>query len=112
MDLSENTSKQRESCDELFLYPVIKGYTIYTKEKCIFCEKVKKLLETEDFTLISCDDYLVEDRNAFLKFIEKEAKVSYKTFPMVFLNGTFVGGFTETKKQYEQSKKFNLDCEF
>ena len=92
--------------------PEKKGYTVYTKEKCIYCEKVKQLLEEEKCVIIPCDDYITENREAFLNFIEIHAGKSYKTFPMVFLDGNFVGGFTETKKQYEIHNLFKQDYAF
>lgn len=85
----------------MFIPPEKKGYTIYTKEKCVFCNKVKTLLEKEGYRTIPCDEYLSENREAFLSFIETRAGRPYRTFPMVFLNGIFVGGFTETKKHMD-----------
>jgi len=75
-------------------------FTIYSKSGCTFCTKVKKLLLEKNyaFDLIDCDDYLIEDKEKFLEFIKEHAGKEYKTFPMVFRCGTFVGGFTETKK--------------
>jgi len=75
-------------------------FTIYSKSGCTFCTKVKKLLLEKGyaFDLIDCDEYLIEDKQGFLGFIKEHAKKEYKTFPMVFRCGVFVGGFTETKK--------------
>lgn len=95
-----------------FISPEKKGYTIYTKKNCVFCEKVKILLEKEGYRTIPCDDYLVENREAFLTFIENQAGRPYKTFPMVFLDGNFIGGFTETKKQYEAFPLFKQEYDF
>lgn len=95
-----------------FISPVKKGYTIYTKEKCIYCEKVKELLEKEEMKIIPCDNYLLENKEKFLDFIEKKAGISYKTFPMVFLDEIFIGGFTETKKMFDNNNIFKQDYEF
>jgi glutaredoxin len=75
-------------------------FTIYSKSGCTFCTKVKKLLLEKNyaFDLIDCDDYLLEDKEGFLNFIKERAGKEYKTFPMVFRSGSFLGGFTETKK--------------
>jgi glutaredoxin len=75
-------------------------YTIYSKSGCTFCTKVKKLLQEKNyaFDMIDCDEYLLEDKAGFLEFIKEVAGKEYRTFPMVFRAGTFVGGFTETKK--------------
>lgn len=83
-----------------FIFPKKKGYTIYTKKNCSYCEKVKILLNNEDILIIPCDEYLEKDKEEFLLYIEEIAGIPYKTFPMVFLDGKFIGGFTETKKHY------------
>ena len=87
-----------------YILPNSQGYTIYSKSGCPFCTKVKRLLEKEAPSplLVDCDDYLVENKDAFLVFIKEMAGKEYKTFPMIFHNGDFIGGFTETKEYCEQ----------
>lgn len=78
--------------------PLRVGFTIYTKSGCNMCTKVKNLL-TEKFLffeIVDCDDYLIEDRDAFLSFIEGKIGKPYKQFPMVFSDGNFIGGYQET----------------
>jgi glutaredoxin len=82
--------------------PEEEGYTIYTKSQCGFCKKAKDLLKAEPFTLIDCDEYLIEDKDAFLVFIENLIGKSYRTFPMIFHNGKFLGGYSETKTYYDK----------
>jgi glutaredoxin len=84
-----------------FTAPVSNGYTVYGKSDCSYCEKVKVLLSEFDevFTYLNCDDYLISDKTAFLQFIEKLAGKEYKTFPMVFYSGEFIGGYTDTFKK-------------
>lgn len=74
------------------------GFTIYSKSGCPNCISVKKLIKENKFfiTEINCDEYILEDKEEFLKFIEKVAETSYKTFPMVFYDGKFIGGLTHT----------------
>jgi glutaredoxin len=83
-----------------FTAPVSSGFTIYGKSSCAYCDKVKGLLEeyNEQFIYVNCDEYLLENRSAFLEFIEKLAGKEYKTFPMVFNSAQFVGGYTDTMK--------------
>jgi glutaredoxin len=85
-------------------------YTIYSKSGCTFCTKVKKLLQEKGyaFDMIDCDEYLLEDKAGFLKFIEEKAGKEYKTFPMVFRAGTFVGGFNETKQLLDKEAAFEF----
>lgn len=81
--------------------PLRKGFVIYSKSKCSFCVKVKQLLNDNNITFedISCDEYLLNDVNKelFLSFIKDQAKREYRTFPMVFYDGQFVGGYTDTE---------------
>lgn len=74
------------------------GFTIYTKSGCQNCSLAKKFIKEKYFFLteINCDEYILEDKEEFLKFIEKIAETSYKTFPMIFYQGKFVGGLTHT----------------
>jgi len=85
------------------------NYTIYTKPKCSFCDKAKDLLKDMSPAPIWIDStpYLATEssKNLFLQFIQDSAKLPapYKTFPMIFCNGRFVGGFTEAKIFHEQN---------
>jgi len=78
-------------------------FTIYTKSGCGFCTKAKNLLLEKNFAfdLIDCDDYLIENREGFLAFIKELVGKEYRTFPMIFRSGYFIGGFTETKNLFE-----------
>jgi glutaredoxin 3 len=78
--------------------PIQKDFTIYSKSGCPNCTSVKKIIKEKNFlfTEINCDDYILEDKDEFLKFIESKAEKSYRTFPMVFYDGKFVGGLTHT----------------
>jgi glutaredoxin len=80
--------------------PLTSGFTVYSKTDCSYCDKVKKLLEevSANVKLVNCDEFLEADKPAFLKAIEVLAKKEHKTFPMVFMNSQFLGGFTETLK--------------
>jgi glutaredoxin len=79
-----------------------KGYTIFTKENCKYCTLVKELLKGEEKEVIECDAFLKEDRAGFLKWVEERIHFEYKTFPMVFYNGVFIGGYNETKIHYHK----------
>jgi glutaredoxin len=79
-----------------FQGPAATGYTVYTKDNCKYCDMVKELLEEEEPVLINTESYLETRKEEFLAFIATLAQRTYRTFPMVFYNGTFVGGFTDT----------------
>jgi glutaredoxin len=82
-----------------FENPSENNFTIYSKSGCPNCNKVKTLLKENNllFNIIDCDEYLLEDKENFLSFIEKKAEIQCKLFPIVFFNGVFIGGYNETK---------------
>ena len=85
-------------------------YTIYTKPGCPNCVKAKKLLEKEQILMIECDEYLIEDKESFLKFIQEKAKQSQeiKTFPIIFYKNQWIGGYTELIQFYDTEKAFDF----
>jgi glutaredoxin len=76
------------------MLPAPSGFTIFSKSDCTFCTKAKALLP--DATIVECDDAL-RDRDAFLTHMETLIGRPYRMFPMVFLDGHFLGGYEETK---------------
>jgi glutaredoxin len=97
-----------------FEEPFENKFTIYSKSGCINCRKVKDLLKSCGFgyEIIDCDDYLLEDKENFLSFIKSYSVVEWKSFPIVFFNGKFIGGLNETKDYMDTIKtleKTNLD---
>ena len=78
--------------------PIEKGFTIYSKSGCPTCLKSKAYLKQKNliFTVINCDEYIIEDRDFFLSFIKEQAGHEVKMFPIIFYDGQFVGGFNET----------------
>ena len=80
--------------------PSDKSFTIYSKTNCKDCVLVKGLLDEckIPFIEINCDEYLSQDKQYFLNFIKEKAGREYKTFPMVFCDSKFVGGFLETER--------------
>jgi glutaredoxin len=83
-----------------FTPPITNGYTVYSKTGCSYCKKAKNLFDELQlyYTVVSCDKYLLDSRDEFLDFIKTRAGKEYKTFPMVFHNGSFIGGYTDTLK--------------
>jgi glutaredoxin len=80
--------------------PTQKGFTIYSKSGCPNCVLVKKIIKEKNFFIdseINCDEYILDDKENFLQFIETTVGDSHRTFPMVFYEGKFIGGFNETK---------------
>ena len=91
--------------------PSDKCFTVYSKTNCKYCVLVKSLLDENKipYNEINCDNYLGEDKSYFLNFIKEKAGRDYKTFPMVFCDGKFVGGFVETDRlimDFDESVEF------
>jgi len=86
--------------------------TVYSKSGCPNCTNVKKLLKEKQvhFTIIDCDDFILEDKITFLKFIHllSGKEHEHKTFPMVFDGPNFIGGFSETCKYLDKLLDFDL----
>ena len=89
------------------------GFTIYSKSNCSYCIKVKKILVDKQISFldINCDEYLVKNKEEFLLFIKEQANKDYKTFPIVFKDGKFIGGFTETQHHFDKFLCFD-SCNF
>jgi len=76
--------------------PTATGYTVYTKENCKYCRRVKEILPPET-KYVQCDMYVLEDREAFLQTMDTMTKINHRTFPFVFYEGIFLGGCDNTE---------------
>ena len=83
------------------------NFILYSKSDCRFCELAKQLLldEGHNYEIIMCDNYLKDDREGFLERMETKIGRPYKTFPMIFCEERFIGGYTDLVKEIEK-----LDC--
>jgi len=82
--------------------PSSDGFTVFTKQDCSYCDKVKLLLPGA--LIVSCDSFL-KDRDAFLSVMDQRTG-AYRTFPMVFRNGVFLGGYEDTKRYLDHQRLF------
>jgi len=82
-----------------YLKPMDGLYTVYTRSGCSYCKMVMELLKNEDPPAdeICCDEYIAHSKPLFLQFIKQISGQDHKTFPVVFLDGEFIGGYTETR---------------
>lgn len=78
-----------------FQTPCAEGYTIYSKSGCSYCDKAKMLLKGEEVYTIQCDNYLTNSRDSFLGFLSALANKEQKTFPIIFKDKNFIGGYSE-----------------
>ena len=82
------------------------GYTIYTKSECGWCRRVKEMLP--EATVFNCDSFLESNKENFLHEMSKKIGKEHRTFPMVFYEGGFIGGYEDTKK----FRDFDINLEF
>jgi len=74
-------------------------YTVYTRSECSYCKKVMELLKNEEPSTyeICCDEYIAHSKPRFFQFIKDLIQQEHNIFPIVFLDGEYVGGYAETK---------------
>lgn len=106
------------------IIPNNNAWTIYTKSNCKYCKLVKELLEKHQIILtINCDDWIKENENKYVFLAQMQNIIKqttnpsketvHNTFPMVFNNGTFIGGYMETLKFLEsQTPELNFGDDF
>jgi len=84
--------------------PEVIGFTIYTKSGCPNCNKVKQLLRENNllYKIVDCDEYLIEDRQGFLSFINSRIQRDTTNnsdkpifFPIVFSDNKYIGSYKE-----------------
>jgi glutaredoxin len=87
-----------------FELPEKNGYTIYSKSGCPNCLNVKAFLKDKKliFNVVDCDEYLIEAKAEFLEFIQKISQKECKTFPIIFCDEKFIGGYNETKEHVDK----------
>ena len=92
---------------DMFPEPSIEAntFTIYSINSCPYCINAIELLSNDRYIIIKCDDYKKNNRNEFLDFMDKITLVKHRTFPMIFHETKFIGGFTDLKIYH---KKLNL----
>jgi len=97
--------------DMEFYKPVNKNtYVIYSKSGCPYCTKSKNLLKNDNYEYINCDEYLLENKQEFLEFIKTLTNnIEVKTFPIIFYENKYIGGYNELLHHYNKEKSFEND---
>ena len=85
------------------------GWKIFTKQNCNYCKKTKLLVPEAEYVV--CDQYLQMDRSLFLEKMDLLTGTQHRTFPMVFHDGSFVGGHAETVIYLDKQNAF-ADVDF
>lgn len=97
MNRSEKENKKRYS----------ENWFVYTKSGCKFCGEAKLFLLGRYFhdpkvtvTFLSGFDKNKKETLEIKKRMKRANKTDFKTWPRIFLNGNFVGGYTDMIKQF------------
>lgn len=66
---------------------------IYSKPACGYCVRAKELMKREgiEFTEIAA----VENRDQLIERVTKDSGRAPTTLPQIYVNGNYVGGYTE-----------------
>jgi glutaredoxin len=73
--------------------------TIYSKPNCPFCVRAKMLLQSKgvEITEISAVDH----RDQLIEEVTKETGAAPRTVPQIWLDGKYVGGYTELEAHFK-----------
>jgi glutaredoxin len=94
-----------------FPLPDNHSITVYSKSGCSNCLKIKELLKKHNlsFIIINCDEFLLENRNEFLKFLtdlsQKEEQITQ--FPVAYYKSLHIGGVKNMEKYINSLLDFN-----
>ena len=69
----------------------MKKIEVYTTQWCPYCEAAKRLLTEKNLTF-EVFDVTINDK---LRQETSQRAGGYQTVPMIFIDGIFIGGFTE-----------------
>jgi glutaredoxin len=84
----------RSGITKMVQVPSDDGYFLYTKSNCKWCQRAKETLP--ECTVVNVDKIIEKNKDDFLAFVDEISYATPRTFPMVFYNGIFVGGCTES----------------
>ncbi|XP_035189248.1 glutaredoxin 2 [Oxyura jamaicensis] len=79
---------------------------IFSKTTCFYCNKAKKLFEHMNVNYTAVELDLNENGSQIQDVLEQ--MTGGRTVPRVFVNGTFVGGATDTQRLHEEGKLLPL----
>jgi len=82
-------------CQMKLVMPTDTGYFMYTKSNCKWCTMATKQLPT--VTVVNVDHLLQAQKAEFLLTVGGlSGGATPDTFPMVFYNGMYIGGCTDS----------------
>lgn len=81
-------------------------YTVYGKQDCNYCKKAVQLLQSKMLEFVYHD--VLVDRQVYKRMqdaVEKSTGRFAETVPQIFVDGTYVGGYTELAASLEAKKE-------
>jgi glutaredoxin len=77
---------------------------VVSLKDCFSCIAAKNLLDSKKkkFKNIQYEMSDTESKNMWNKFILDNFKKEHKTFPKIFINGKFIGGFNDLQKSFNK----------
>ncbi|NXP12705.1 GLRX2 protein, partial [Thinocorus orbignyianus] len=79
---------------------------IFSKTTCYYCKMAKKLFDDMNVNYTAVELDMNTHGSQFQDILQQ--MTGARTLPRVFVNGTFVGGATDTKKLHEEGKLLPL----
>ncbi|KAK1327979.1 hypothetical protein QTO34_012401 [Cnephaeus nilssonii] len=79
---------------------------IYSKTSCSYCDMAKKLFQDMNVTYKAVELDLLEYGSQFQDALDK--MTGERTVPRIFVNGTFIGGATDTHRLHQEGKLLPL----
>ncbi|XP_010121082.1 PREDICTED: glutaredoxin-2, mitochondrial-like [Chlamydotis macqueenii] len=79
---------------------------IFSKTTCIYCKMAKKIFEGMNVKYTAVELDMNANGSQFQDILEQ--MTGGRTVPRVFVNGTFVGGATDTQRLHEEGKLLPL----
>ncbi|XP_054690471.1 glutaredoxin 2 isoform X1 [Grus americana] len=79
---------------------------IFSKTTCFYCKMAKKLFEGMNVNYTAVELDMNTNGSHFQDILEQ--MTGGRTVPRVFVNGTFVGGATDTQRLHEEGKLLPL----
>ena len=72
-------------------------FLIFTKYRCLYCDRAKTLIEQKGFEYESIN---IEEDNNIEILLEKNKYA--RTMPQIFINDKLIGGYTDLVKYFEE----------
>ena len=78
----------------------MKEVKVYTGSNCGYCTAAKKLLQTAG---IAYEEIGLDDQPELRRKLSEE-NGHYRTVPMIFIDGKFIGGFTDLQTLHKNGQ--------